>query len=371
MVLGAPAPLSAQPGDARAGAAVLKQRHCIDCHSVGGEGGKTAPDLTRRTGEEFTPATLAASIWNHGPAMWRAMRQQNMPVPAVSIQELQDLYAYFFALRYFEPAGDAARGKAIFVTKHCNQCHSLVDLNGSGPGPPVPKWPALADPVLWTENMWNHGSTMAAEFQNRRLAWPKFTVQEMTDLMVYLLNLPGLPRTDTTLRFGQSAAGVDALREHACLECHALGVSAVGLIDLTAAARRERSMTGLATAMWNHRPLMFAAAEKKGLTMRPFRGDQMRAIIAYLFEENFFDERGDSERGAKVFRAKGCDSCHGREGSSAPPLRGTGGFTAASFASSVWRHGPAMLDRMDQQGVPWPALTGRDVTHLMAFLNQR
>ena len=219
--------------------------------------------------------------------------------------------------------------------------------------------------------MWNHGSSMALEFQNRGLAWPEFTVQEMTDLMVYLLNLPGLPRTGPALRFGLSAAGEDAFREHDCLECHTLGVTVEGAVDLAAVARRERSLTGLATAMWNHRPLMSAAAQKKGLTMKPFREDQMRNLIAYLFEENYFDERGDAARGENLFRAKACDSCHGRQGTGAPVLRGTGGFTAASFASAVWRHGPAMLERMNERGVQWPALTGRDVTHLMAYLNQR
>jgi len=371
LLLGAQAPLQAQAGDARAGAAVLKKRNCVGCHSINGEGGKTAPDLARRSNAEFTPATLAASMWNHGPAMWQAMAQRKMQVPALRIEELHDLYAYFFALRYFEPHGDAGRGKVVFVSKRCSQCHALVEVNGTGPGPPVPKWPALADPVLWIENMWNHGSGMARELQDRGVAWPEFTVQEMTDLMVYLLNMPGLPRTSPALRFGQGAAGEDALREHDCLECHTLSAAVVGAIDLMAISRRERSLTGLAAAMWNHRPLMSAAAEKKGLTMKPFRDDQMRDMITYLFEENYFDERGDAERGAGLFRSKRCDSCHGRDGTGAPALPGTGGFTAASFASGVWHHGPAMLGRMKERGVEWPALNGREVTDLIAYLNQQ
>jgi hypothetical protein len=122
--------------------------------------------------------------------------------------------------------------------------------------------------------------------------------------------------------------------------------------------------------MWNHRPLMSAAAEKKDLPMKPFRRDQMRDLVAYLFEENYFDEPGDAARGAGLFRSKGCDSCHGREGTGAPALRGRGGFTSASFASAVWFHGPAMFERMKERGIQWPALTGLEVTHLMAYLNQ-
>lgn len=374
MLLGllcAPALLLAQAGEARAGAAVLKTRNCTLCHSVAGEGGKTAPDLARRSAEEFTPATLAASMWNHGPAMWQAMAQRNIQVPALETEELHDLYAYFFALRYFEPAGDAARGKTVFVSKRCNQCHALVEVNGTGPGPPVSKWPTLADPVLWIQNMWNHGGVMASELQHRGIAWPQFSVQEMTDLMVYLLNLPGLPRHVPALQLGQAAAGEDVLREHDCVECHTLGAKVAGKVDLAAASRRERNLSSLATTMWNHRPLMAAAAEKKNLMMKPFRRDQMRDLVAYLFEENYFDELGDAARGAGLFRSKSCDSCHGGEGTGAPALSGRGGFTSASFASAVWSHGPAMLERMKERGIQWPALTGREVTHLIAYLNQR
>ena len=30
-----------------------------------------------------------------------------------------------------------------------------------------------------------------------------------------------------------------------------------------------------------------------------------------------------------------------------------------------------MFKRMKDQAIQWPALTGRDVTHLMAYLNER
>jgi cytochrome c2 len=365
-------PLAAQAGDAQAGAAALKERQCTVCHSVAGRGGSLAPDLARRSRGDFTPATLAALMWNHGPAMWQAMEQRDMAVPALGSDEILDLYAYFFWLRYFEPPGDAARGRVVFVSKNCNQCHALVVTNGTGPGKPVPQWAALTDPVLWIQNMWNHGGEMALELQSRGAAWPQLSVQEMTDLMVYLLNLPGLPPREPGLRFGQAASGEDVLRDKNCMDCHTFGVAAPGKVDLAAVSRRERSLTGLAATMWNHRPIMAAAAEQKGVPMKPFEGRQMAHLISYLFEENYFDEPGDAARGANLFQSKQCGACHGVAGTGAPNLLGSASTSMpATFASAVWLHGPAMLKTMQQRGIKWPNLTGRDVNDLMAYLNRQ
>ena len=56
--------------------------------------------------------------------------------------------------------------------------------------PPVAKWESLADPVILAQQMWNHGPKMRAEFAKRKLAWGKITGQELTDMLVYLQNLP-------------------------------------------------------------------------------------------------------------------------------------------------------------------------------------
>jgi hypothetical protein len=59
-------------------------------------------------------------------------------------------------------------------------------------------------------------------------------------------------------------------------------------------------------------------------------------------------------------------------GTGAPALLGTGGgFMATNFASAVWIHGPAMLKTMQERGINWPNLSGRDVSDLMAYLNRQ
>ncbi len=67
----AQAPVAA---DSARGAALFNSLGCIQCHAIAGRGGHTAPDLGRLGDRDFTPASLAATMWNHAPAMWSAIK---------------------------------------------------------------------------------------------------------------------------------------------------------------------------------------------------------------------------------------------------------------------------------------------------------
>jgi mono/diheme cytochrome c family protein len=362
-------PLAAQVGDSARGVQLLREKRCTVCHSIEGVGGGAAPDFARATTRGYSAATMAALLWNHGPAMWSAMRRQNIELPALTDAQMADIYAYFYALRYFDPPGDAGRGKSVFTSKSCHRCHALA-AGAGGVGPPVPQWPTLADPVLWVQQMWNHGGEMSRQMQQDGIRWPTFTPREMVDLIVYVENLPGLQLRTPTLRLGDPALGARLFDSKNCSQCHTLGEDVPERINLLDATQQERRLTGLAVEMWNHRPLMEVAARNRGLQLQPFAGDEMADLLAHLFEQGYFSVRGEPRRGERLFSQKGCASCHGQAASGAPNLRATDTtFSATRFAAAVWGHGPAMLDRMQQQGMKWPALTDRDVADLLAFLN--
>lgn len=369
-----PAPLArAQLGDAQAGAETLRRRRCILCHSIRGVGGYLAPDLGRRSTRRFTPSGLAAMMWNHGPAMWEAMARRKFPVPRLSPREVSDLYAYFYSLRYFDPPGDAARGKDVFVKKSCFRCHALAGAPGalaSAIGPPVSKWPSLGDPLLWTQNMWNHGAGMAEELRQKGIDWPRFSVQEMVDLLVYLQNLPAGQPPEPTLSLGRVSAGEDVFKRRHCSSCHTLGVDSDEKINLLEGSRPKTTLTELAVSMWNHRPDMVRRARKLGMEMESFQGEEMAELVAYLFAQHYFETEGNRRRGKRLFASKGCGSCHGRADSPAPSLRRAGrAFLPLGLASAVWRHGPAMLEEMKSRGITWPTLSGRDMDDLISYLN--
>ena len=248
------------------------------------------------------------------------MAARGVEVPPLTSEEISDLYVYFYSLRYFDPPGDAGRGKAVFAGKNCHRCHSLIAHESAGPGPPVPEWPAIGNLVLWIQHMWNHGSQMAAEFKRQGIGWPKFTVREMADLMVYVQNLPGLPPRAATLRLGNPTAGEQVFDAHGCIRCHGLGEDSAGKTDLLSFSRELRTMAGLAVAMWNHQPVMAERAQSLSLEMKPFQGQDMEHVVSYLLQQGYFMSQGNPRRGNRVFRAKRCDSCHGQADSDAPDL---------------------------------------------------
>ena len=370
----------AQFGDAQRGAQVLRSRQCTVCHSVLGVGGTAGPDLGRRSLRQFTPAVLAASIWNHGPRMWRAMSERGIEIPLLTQRDVGDLYAYFYSLRYFEPLGDAARGRRVFQAKSCDRCHSLTKTGEPGIGPAVLDWDAVFDSILWIQEMWNHGARMAEAMEREGIEWPKFSTQEIVDLMVYVRNIPYLPHRVARLELGRVESGARVFRDHGCAQCHFIGEESgeesggaekgPRKIDLLAASGRAGTLSSLAVSMWNHLPLMSARAKSRAVRMTPFEGEEMGHLLAFLFDRLYFDVPGRPRRGMRIFARKNCGACHGAPGSDAPALRdGEGSFSLVGLTAAVWRHGPAMLAEMQSKGFAWPEFTPAEMADLVAFLN--
>jgi mono/diheme cytochrome c family protein len=75
-----------------------------------------------------------------------------------------------------------------------------------------------------------------------------------------------------------------------------------------------------------------------------------------------------------VFEQKGCASCHERlrRETGAPDLAAAKErYSTITIAASLFRHGPAMLDRMEKQNVRWPQFTAAEMEDVIAFLNSR
>src|SRR6059036_2218449 len=111
--------------DSLRGERVFTDQSCIQCHSINGGGGKIAPDLGKRIDRNYTPALLASVMWNHAPTMWAAMDRQGIRTTGLDEQAAADLFAYFYAARFFDKPADAARGKRLFSSKHCSECHGI------------------------------------------------------------------------------------------------------------------------------------------------------------------------------------------------------------------------------------------------------
>lgn len=358
------------PGDAARGASLFQERHCVECHSFHGAGGTLAPDLGRRSAREYTPPRLAGVMWNHAPAMWAAMAQKGIPIPALDQRDAADLYAYFFSLRYFAQPGDAARGKAVFQAKRCSHCHGL---RNTLVGPPVAEWSEVSDPIAWVREMWNHSAKMMQKMKQTRISWPHLTEQEMTDLLVYLQNLPETRSARATFAPADPKQGRALFQEKGCVNCHALGAPEAGKVNLLARRQPWRSMVSFTAAMWNHAPDMHRRAGTTGGVVPTFAGQEMNHLVGYLFWVGYFEEEGDPGRGRRLFVRKQCASCHEQKAvPSAPSLAQLRGQVSPIFiTAALWKHGPEMLRLMKEKGYPWPQFTGTDMPDLIAFLNRR
>lgn len=353
-----PAFPAAPTADARRGAEFFRTQMCVNCHAVEGEGGNKAPDLGRRFDRNYTPAGIAAQMWDHAPVMWRAMSQQNIPLPNVSTDQAADLFAYFYSVRYFEKPGEAERGKRVFQSKHCSDCHSITASGSHGPGAPVERWESLTDPVLLVERMWNHSDLMKGEMATRNIQWPQLTSQELDDLLLYLQNLPQTRGEKLSFSLPSGEGGEALFKEKGCAGCHKGALALEYRLG-------DSTLTDVAAAMWNHNPQMQKPHPQ--LTL-----DEMRKLLGYVWAKQFFYTRGDAARGRKTFDSKKCASCHNDSSSGAPALgKPAEPYSAIAMVAVLWRHGPAMLEKMQQRHVPWPQLTQNEMANLIAYLNSR
>lgn len=344
--------------DSARGQHLFETLSCIQCHSVNGNGGKAAPDLGRMLDRGFTSATLAATMWNHAPGMWAAMRDRQIPAGELDQQGAQDLMAFFYAARFFEKPGDAGRGKRAFENHGCQGCHGLTS-SANPAAKPVSQWQALADPIALLEAMWNHRSQMLSATASKGAAFPHVNAQDLTDMLVYLRNQPGTREQTGVFRIEAASSGGTLFQSAGCAKCHQT-------VEKLAAQVKGKTLTEIAAEMWNHAPRMAAA----GAPADQLAPGQMRELVGSFWAASFFEDAGRPASGSRVFASKKCGLCHNDASSGAPRLPVAGRhFDGATMVSALWRHGPRMLDQMKTKGIEWPRFDRVQMADLIAYLN--
>ena len=81
----------AESGDPEAGRRLLATRGCLECHSLAGQAGKRAPELSR--GSISSPAGVIAEMWSHS-ALMEAEGGAEAPWPTLSAEEIADITAF-------------------------------------------------------------------------------------------------------------------------------------------------------------------------------------------------------------------------------------------------------------------------------------
>jgi mono/diheme cytochrome c family protein len=340
--------------DERHGEQLFESEQCIQCHSVNGRGGTSAPDLARRIDRGYTPTVMATLMWNHAPQMWASMKKQGITKTSLSPEAAADLFDYFVSARYFERPGDAARGKELFASKRCADCHGITK-SPNAMAPPVAKWDSLSDPVVLVQQMWNHGAEMREELAKRKIPRPNLTGQDLTDMLLYLQNLPETRHLAANFTLPTGDTGEKLFESKGCAECHTGKLSLETLL-------KNQTLTQIAADMWDHQANM-----KNSPTLSQ---DEMRQILSFIWAKQYFQGEGNAVRGKRVFAEKSCATCHHDPSSGAPGLaKGKGAHSDITMVSALWEHGPQMLDSMNQRKIAWPRFTAQQMADLISYLN--
>jgi cytochrome c2 len=268
--------------------------------------------------------------------------------------------------------GDPIAGRRIFVARACDRCHAIWG-NGGTLGPDFALVGAGRSLQQLAGMFWNHTPQMIQTVQVRGFEWPNFSEEELADIISYIYYVKLFDEP------GDPVLGERWFREMLCSECHAIGGaggrSAPPLDDYA----RYLAPLMLATGMWNHGSAMLAQQGTLRAPVPAFMGREMADIQAYIREvsslagrEIVFLQPPDPNAGRELFLAKGCSSCHGRDGGGTaygPDLRSaTQRLRVSEIAGTLWNHSSRMAQAMRTRGIAFPRFQGKEMADVIAFL---
>jgi cytochrome c2 len=270
-----------EAGDYFAGERLFQEKGCIKCHSVGDQGGHVAPALDGYA-NLVSPAYLTQAVWNHGAKMAAKMAELGVERPKLRSAEIAHLIAYIQGAAAGVPEfqivlspGNPKRGEALFKEKGCLQCH-LKTGEEKILGPDLSRGEIQGMSVgEITERLWNHGLVMWSQMKELNIPVSTFEGQEMADLIAYIHFL------SYAAGQGDPKKGGEIFVSKGCVVCHAFDEKERTGPDLFRSAVAE-SPSAIATAMWNHAPLMKEAIAEAALEWPQFEQSEMQDLIAYL-----------------------------------------------------------------------------------------
>jgi cytochrome c2 len=171
-------------GDARRGEETFAAKQCAHCHPSAEQKsvGPNVAELRRRQGAY----ELAGRLWNHAPAMFTVLTHEGLRWPDIEPVEMADLMAYLGADPSLDPTPDLAKGQATLISKGCLKCHTFRG-EGARIGPDLAGRPGdYAPPATWAAKMWRHTPRMAATAIERGVLYPRFSGDEMVNLLAFL-----------------------------------------------------------------------------------------------------------------------------------------------------------------------------------------
>ena len=361
------------PEDPAKGARLFVSKGCVKCHGLKGEGGKTGPDLGKIDLGD-TQLDLAAKLWNHIPSMTKGMEQAKIIKPNLTGQEITEISAYLYFLKFFDEPGNPAQGRYVFKEKGCSSCHPLMGKGKEGE-PGLDQFPQNISPVFLSQSIWNHGPVMIAQMVKIGMKWPAFEGTEMMDLLEFIkMNAKG-PKEIAFIAPGNPKEGKQVFVSKGCVKCHAIrGEGGKVADDLGKKAKTfYKSLTRIASIMWNKGPTVFGKMAQTETGIPKFTPKEMADLMAYLYFLHFTDEPGNSVNGKKAFTELGCFKCHGLDGKSGELMnidlsKYQKVASPMEIVAGIWNHGTEIEKAMKEKGIPWPRFKESELADLLEYI---
>ncbi len=271
-------------GEPEKGRVVLKDKKCLTCHKVGGEGGEIGPPLDKLR-SYANPLSLAQRMWRYVIMMSAKMSSLGIQRPEFTGSEIIDLFAYLRkistyktdAFTYLTP-GKPTVGKRLFEEKGCLQCHKISN-KGKAMRHDLQRVDFRVGVTQIAARMWKHGPKIWAKMQEMGIKRPLFEKNELADLVAYLYFLNFMEQS------GDVKAGKSLFTRKRCVECHSIRGQGGNVGPDLALSDETKDYIKITTAMWNHNEKMRILMDKMGVPMPRFDEKEMRDLFFYLSSE--------------------------------------------------------------------------------------
>lgn len=176
---------SAAPGDPEKGWRLFQSKSCNVCHEIREEDGRPGPALGPRRELPPTFTQVGGLMISHAPQMQAVMKEKGIATPQFEGEEMTDVIAFLYSLRYNEPAGSALVGRSVFAWRGCSRCHG-EEATGTTLGPGLRGRALHYNAITLATALWRHGGKMYQQSQRLGIGWPTLTDSDVGDLLVFL-----------------------------------------------------------------------------------------------------------------------------------------------------------------------------------------
>lgn len=264
------------------------------------------------------------------------------------------------------------KGREVFESKGCSECHSIYNKGGKG-GPDLGEEKFYGTYLELASLMWNHFPKMFQKMQETGLEFPEFTYKEMSQLVAYIsfIRYMGEP--------GNEYKGKKLLKSKGCISCHKFGGVGEDIGPDISNKEEYLSPIALLETMWNHGPNMMGIFEKYDIKRPEFKDNEIVdiavAIRSYMSPSKVpvgsFDP-GDAVIGKQLSVEKGCRHCHsirGGGGTLGPDLSEINfNYSITQIAGNMWNHGPKMWEIMQEENISFPTFGTGELADIIAYL---